>query len=72
MYKRQLIDNGTLSSLINCLIKAMGSRTYLIIPVSMLAFGILGSTMGIYEEVYGMVPVFVGIAAALGLSLIHI
>ncbi len=62
-YVYVLIDNGTLSSLINCLIKAMGSRTYLIIPVSMLAFGILGSTMGIYEEVYGMVPVFVGIAA---------
>ena len=65
-----LIDNGTLSSLINCLIKAMGSRTYLIIPVSMLAFGILGSTMGIYEEVYGMVPVFVGIAAALGYDVV--
>ena len=41
-YVYVLIDNGTLSSLINCLIKAMGSRTYLIIPVSMLAFGILG------------------------------
>lgn len=61
-----LIDNGTLNSLINCLIRAMGKRTYFIIPVSMLAFGLLGSTMGIYEEVYGMVPVFVGIAVALG------
>ena len=69
-YVYVLIDNGTLSSLINCLIKAMGSRTYLIIPVSMLAFGILGSTMGIYEEVYGMVPVFVGIAAALGYDVV--
>lgn len=65
-YVYMLIDNGTLNSLINCLIRAMGSRTYLVIPVSMVAFGILGSTMGIYEEVYGMVPVFVGIAVALG------
>lgn len=65
-YVYMLIDNGTLNSLINCLIKGLGRHTYLIIPVSMLAFGLLGSTMGIYEEVYGMVPVFVGIAVALG------
>ena len=69
-YVYVLIDNGTLSSLINCLIKAMGSRTYLIIPVSMLAFGILGSTMGIYEEVYGMAaattnPFSIGIAQSI-------
>lgn len=69
-YVYVLIDNGTLSSLIHFLIAAMGKRTYLIIPVSMLAFGILGSTMGIYEEVYGMVPVFVGIAVALGYDVV--
>lgn len=65
-YVYMLIDNGTLNSMINVLIRALGKRTYLIIPVSMLAFGLLGATMGIYEEVYGMVPVFVGIAVALG------
>lgn len=65
-YVYMLIDNGSLNSLINCLIRGLGRHTYLIIPVSMLAFGLLGSTMGIYEEVYGMVPVFVGIAVALG------
>ena len=32
----------------------------------MLVLGILGSTMGIYEEVYGLFPVFVGIFMALG------
>lgn len=65
-YVYVLIDNGTLNSLINCLISGLGSRTYLIIPVSMMTFGVLGSTMGIFEEMYGMVPVFVGIAIALG------
>lgn len=69
-YVYVLIDNGTLNSLIHCLIRAMGKHTSLIIPVSMAAFGILGSTMGIYEEVYGMVPVFVGIAVALGYDVI--
>ncbi len=61
-----LIDNGTLNAVINILIKTLGKHTYLIIPVSMFAFGILGSTMGIYEEVYGMIPIFIGIAGALG------
>ena len=65
-YVYLLIDNGTLNSVINILIKALGKKTYLIIPVSMLIFGVLGSTMGIYEEVYGMVPVFIGIVTALG------
>ena len=32
----------------------------------MLIFGVLSSTTGIYEEVYGMVPVFIGIVTALG------
>ena len=32
----------------------------------MLVLGVLGSTMGIYEEVYGLFPVFVGIFMGLG------
>lgn len=69
-YVYMLIDNGTLNSLINVLIRAMGRQTWLIIPVSMFAFGLLGASMGIYEEVYGMVPVFVGIAMALGYDIV--
>lgn len=69
-YVYMLIDNGTLNSLISVLIKIMGERTWLLIPVSMMLFGILGSTMGIYEEVYGLVPVFAGIAVALGYDIV--
>ena len=36
------------------------------IPIVMLVLGVLSSTMGIFEEVYGLFPVFVGIAIALG------
>lgn len=32
----------------------------------MLILGLMASTMGIYEEVYGLFPVFVGIFVALG------
>ncbi len=69
-YVYMLIDNGTLNALIGGLIRALGEKTFLIIPVGMAVFGILGSTMGIFEEVYGMVPVFAGIAAALGYDII--
>ena len=65
-YVYLLTDNGTLHSSINALIRVLGGRTHLIIPAAMMIFGVLGSTMGIFEEVYGLVPVFVGIAVALG------
>ncbi|MEG1896329.1 MAG: TIGR00366 family protein, partial [Oscillospiraceae bacterium] len=69
-YVYMLIDNGTLNNSINMLIRALGEKTYLIIPVCMLALGLLGSTMGIYEEVYGLIPVFIGISIALGYDVI--
>lgn len=65
-YVYMLIDNGTLHNSINVLIRCIGNKTHLLIPVCMLLFGALGSTLGIYEEVYGLVPVFIGIAMALG------
>lgn len=61
-----LTENGTLSQMIHVLIRRLGDRTHLLIPVCMLVFGILGSTMGIFEEVYGLIPVFGGIAVGLG------
>lgn len=61
-----LTENGTLSQMIHVLIRRLGDRTHLLIPVCMLVFGVLGSTMGIFEEVYGLIPVFGGIAVGLG------
>lgn len=69
-YVYMLIDNGTLNSLINVMVRSLGNKTFLIIPVCMSAFGVLGSTMGIFEEVYGLVPVFLGIAVALGYDIV--
>lgn len=61
-----LTQNGTLNNAIHVLIRRMKSKTYLLIPVFMMLFGILGSTLGIFEETYGLVSVFVGISLALG------
>ena len=53
-----LKSNGTLDAAVGALLRRMGSRTELLIPVGMLLFGLLGSTLGIFEETYGLVPVF--------------
>ena len=61
-----LTENGTLNHAIEILVKKLGDRTDLMIPVCMMLFGLLGATLGIFEETYGLVPVFVGIMIALG------
>lgn len=61
-----LTQNGTLNSAIHVLIRRMRGKTHLLIPVFMMLFGIMGSTLGIFEETYGLVSIFVGIGLALG------
>ncbi|MGB6129152.1 MAG: YfcC family protein [Psychrilyobacter sp.] len=65
-----LIKNGTLDAFLGALIKVMGDKIHWLIPISMLTFGLLSSTMGIYEEVYGLIPVFIGISLALGYDIV--
>lgn len=61
-----LTANGTLDALIGAMLRRLKDKVFLIIPVSMIGFGLMGSVAGLYEEVYGLVPVFIGIAIALG------
>ena len=61
-----LNKNGTLHAAVHALIRLVGDLTQLLIPVGMVLFGLLGSTLGIFEETYRLVPVFAGIMAALG------
>lgn len=61
-----LIKNGTLDAVLGLMIRKLGNKVEVIIPVAMLVFGLLGATMGMYEEVYGLIPVFIGMAIALG------
>ncbi len=61
-----LIKNGTFDAVIGALLRTVGDRIALFIPVCMLVFGILGSTMGLFEETYGLIPIFVSIGVALG------
>ena len=61
-----LTVNGTMNVVLGNLAAKLGKKTHMFIPISMMAFGILGSTAGLYEEVYGLIPVFIGAAMALG------
>ena len=61
-----LIKNGTFDAVIGAILRRIGDRLQLIIPVCMIAFGILGSTMGMSEETYGLLPIFISIGVALG------
>lgn len=65
-YVYMLTENGTLNRAIRILTRKLGSRTHLLIPVCMFLFGVLGATLGIFEEVYGLISVFMGITVALG------
>lgn len=65
-YVYLLTESGTLNNSIQVLVRLLGDRTHLLIPVCMMLFGLLGATLGIFEETYGLVPVFIGIMAALG------
>lgn len=61
-----LIKNGTLDAVLGLMLRKLGNKIEIIIPIAMIVFGLLGATMGMYEEVYGLIPVFIGMAIALG------
>lgn len=65
-YVYMLTENGTLNSAIRVLVKWLGDKTQIMIPVFMMLFGLLGASLGIFEETYGLVPVFIGIMVGLG------
>ena len=61
-----LTKNGTMDAALGTMVKKVGNRVQFLIPITMLILGFLASGMGIYEEVYGLFPIFVGIFLALG------
>lgn len=63
----QLItDSGMISSGINLLVKRLQGKEKWVIPILLLVFGVLGSTMGLSEETIVFIPIGVALALALG------
>lgn len=64
------MKNGTFDAVVGAVLRKIGNRVHLLIPICMIAFGILGSTIGLFEETYGLLPIFISIAIALGFDAI--
>ncbi|WP_455599201.1 YfcC family protein [Cloacibacillus sp.] len=57
---------GSLHAAINVLLKKLQGRETTVIVIFMILFSLAGSTYGEWDTVYGLVPIFVGIAIAMG------
>ena len=65
-YVYVLQEKGTINVLTGFLLRKFGDKDVFIIPIFMLLFGVCGSTFGMFEETYGLIPAFIVIAIALG------
>ena len=61
-----VVKTGALHGAINKLMTKVNGREKIIIPLFMIIFGLAGSTYGEMDTVYGLIPIFVGLAIALG------
>lgn len=61
-----LMKNGTFDAMMGAVMRRFQNNAFLLFLVVMIIFGLLGSTMGMSEETYGMFPIFIGLATALG------
>lgn len=57
---------GSLHAAINSLLKKLDGKEKLLIPIFMIIFAFSGSTYGEWDTVFGLIPIFVGIAMAVG------
>lgn len=65
-YVFMLLKTGSIDSLVGAMLRRLGKNDKILIPAFMLLFGVAGSTFGMYEETYGLIPAFIAIAMALG------
>lgn len=61
-----VMQTGAFTAMINTLLKGRAKDSKLFVPIVMLVFALAGSTYGEFETVYGLIPIFVALAIALG------
>lgn len=61
-----VMQTGAFTAMINTLLNGKAKDSKLFVPICMLVFALAGSTYGEFETVYGLIPVFVALAIALG------
>lgn len=65
-YVYLLMKTGTLNAMVGAILRKLGAKDHLLIPIFMIIFGIAGATFGMYEETYGLIPAFIIIGITLG------
>lgn len=61
-----IMRGGAFDGGINALLRKLRGRENLLIPVFFFTFALAGATYGEFETVYGLIPLFVGLAMAVG------
>lgn len=62
-----IIESGAFSGLISKMLKILkGKSRVIIIPIFILLIGSASSTIGVFEEIFPFIPIFVGISIAMG------
>jgi len=61
-----IVKTGSMHASISALLKRMNGRESALIPIFMVIFALAGSTYGEWDTVFGLIPIFVGVAIAVG------
>lgn len=61
-----VLQTGALHSMIGSLLRLLRGKEVILIPVFMYLFALGGSVFGMFEETFGFIPLFVGLAIAMG------
>jgi len=61
-----VLQTGALHSFIGGLLRVLRGKEIILIPVFMYIFALGGSVFGMFEETFGFIPLFVGLAIAMG------
>ncbi len=61
-----VLQTGALHSFLGWLLRVLKGKEIIIIPIFMYIFALGGSVFGMYEETFGFIPLFVGLAIAMG------
>ncbi|MBT9150047.1 MAG: hypothetical protein DDT40_00213 [candidate division WS2 bacterium] len=61
-----VMKTGALVGFLGMLVRKLEGKEVMMIPVFMTIFAIGGATFGMFEETYGLIPMFIGLAMAVG------
>lgn len=65
-YVYVLTKSGALNAMTGAMLRVVGNKDWLIIPLFMTFFAVGGTTFGMYEETYALLPAFIVISITLG------